>query len=140
PQGCDCKDPDVWKNLPDYSYVNDWTPESPLLIPEAQGGAFDPWGGTGYQDCAKLTGTDFTRVFSKMNIAAGFSGQSFYMTYGGTNWGWLADPNAVYTSYDYGAPINKSRQLTDKYQEFKRLGYMVNSVTSLARTDKAQAP
>ncbi|WP_405825788.1 beta-galactosidase [Streptomyces sp. NBC_01390] len=140
PQGFDCKDPDVWKNLPDYSYVNDWKPESPLLIPEAQGGAFDPWGGTGYQDCAKLTGTDFTRVFSKMNIAAGVSGQSFYMTYGGTNWGWLADPNAVYTSYDYGAPINESRQLTDKYQEFKRLGYFVNSVGSLARTDKAEAP
>ncbi|WP_235989990.1 beta-galactosidase [Streptomyces ureilyticus] len=140
PQGFDCKDPDTWKNLPDYSYVNEWKPESPLIIPEAQGGAFDPWGGTGYQDCAKLTGTDFTRVFSKMNIAAGVSGQSFYMTYGGTNWGWLADPNAVYTSYDYGAPINESRQLTDKYQEFKRLGYMVNSVTSLARTDKAEAP
>ena len=122
PQGFDCKDPDTWKNLPDYSYVNEWKPESPLIIPEAQGGAFDPWGGTGYQDCAKLTGTDFTRVFSKMNIAAGVSGQSFYMTYGGTNWGWLADPNAVYTSYDYGAPINESRQLTDKYQEFKRLG------------------
>ncbi|MER6960312.1 beta-galactosidase [Streptomyces sp. NPDC000618] len=140
PQGFDCKDPDTWKNLPDYAYVNDWKPESPLIIPEAQGGAFDPWGGTGYQDCAQLTGTDFTRVFSKMNIAAGVSGQSFYMTYGGTNWGWLADPNAVYTSYDYGAPINESRQLTDKYQEFKRLGYMVNSVTSLARTDKAEAP
>ncbi|MEV1065140.1 beta-galactosidase [Streptomyces sp. NPDC050263] len=140
PQGFDCKDPDTWKNLPDYSYVNAWKPESPLIIPEAQGGAFDPWGGTGYQDCAKLTGTDFTRVFSKMNIAAGVSGQSFYMTYGGTNWGWLADPNAVYTSYDYGAPINESRQLTDKYQEFKRLGYLVNSVTSLARTDKAEAP
>ncbi|MEW2048768.1 beta-galactosidase [Streptomyces sp. NPDC005476] len=140
PQGFDCKNPDSWKNLPDYSYVNEWKPESPLLIPEAQGGAFDPWGGTGYQDCAKLTGTDFTRVFSKMNIAAGVSGQSFYMTYGGTNWGWLADPNAVYTSYDYGAPINESRQLTDKYQEFKRLGYMANSVTSLARTDRAEAP
>ncbi|WP_461061181.1 beta-galactosidase [Streptomyces pseudoechinosporeus] len=140
PQGFDCKDPDTWKNLPDYSYVNEWKPESPLIIPEAQGGAFDPWGGTGYQDCAKLTGTDFTRVFSKMNIAAGVSGQSFYMAYGGTNWGWLADPNAVYTSYDYGAPINESRQLTDKYQEFKRLGYIVNSVTPLARTDKAEAP
>ncbi|WP_328752734.1 beta-galactosidase [Streptomyces sp. NBC_00285] len=140
PQGFDCKDPDTWKNLPDYSYVNEWKPQSPLIIPEAQGGAFDPWGGTGYQDCAKLTGTDFTRVFGKMNIAAGVTGQSFYMTYGGTNWGWLADPNAVYTSYDYGAPINESRQLTVKYQEFKRLGYFVNSVGSLARTDKAQAP
>ncbi|GAA1086611.1 beta-galactosidase [Streptomyces javensis] len=140
PQGFDCKDPDTWKNLPDYSYVNEWKPESPLIIPEAQGGAFDPWGGTGYQDCAQLTGADFTRVFSKMNIAAGVSGQSFYMTYGGTNWGWLADPNAVYTSYDYGAPINESRQLTDKYQEFKRLGYFVNAVRSLARTDRAEAP
>jgi beta-galactosidase len=140
PQGFDCSSPDTWKNLPDYSYVNDWKPESPLLIPEAQGGAFDAWGGTGYDNCRKLTGTDFTRVSAKMNIAAGVTGQSFYMTYGGTNWGWLADPNAVYTSYDYGAPITESRQLTDKYQEFKRLGYFVNAVKPLARTDKAEAP
>ncbi|MFJ9379540.1 beta-galactosidase [Streptomyces sp. NPDC101455] len=140
PQGFDCSDPDAWKNLPDYSYVNAFKPESPLLIPEAQGGAFDAWSGTGYKDCAKLTGTAFTRVFAKMNIAAGVSGQSFYMTYGGTNWGWLADPNAVYTSYDYGAPISESGQLTEKYQEFKRLGYLVDSVGSLARTDAATAP
>ncbi|MER7690327.1 beta-galactosidase [Streptomyces sp. NPDC097610] len=140
PQGFDCANPDAWKDLPDYSYVKAWKPGSPLIIPEAQGGAFDPWGGTGYQNCAKLTGTDFTRVFTKMNIAAGVTGQSFYMTYGGTNWGWQADPNAVYTSYDYGAPINESRQPTDKYQEFKRLGYFVNSVGSLARTEKADAP
>ncbi|MFF2937555.1 beta-galactosidase [Streptomyces mirabilis] len=140
PQGFDCSHPDTWQNLPDYSYVKAWKPQSPLLIPEAQGGAFDPWGGTGYQSCAQLTGTDFTRVFAKMNIAAGVTGQSFYMTYGGTNWGWQADPNAVYTSYDYGAAINESRQLTDKYQEFKRVGYLVTSVGSLARTEKADAP
>ncbi|MGP3983187.1 beta-galactosidase [Streptomyces sp. KR80] len=140
PQGFDCSAPDGWRNLPDYSYVGEWKPESPLIIPEAQGGAFDPWGGTGYDDCRKLTGTDFTRVFSKMNIAAGVSGQSFYMTYGGTNWGWLADPNAGYTSYDYGAPINESRQLTDKYHEFKRMGYLVGAVPALARTDTATSP
>ncbi|MET7781978.1 beta-galactosidase [Streptomyces sp. NPDC005388] len=140
PQGFNCSNPDTWKDLPDYSYVKDWKPQSPLIIPEAQGGAFDPWGGSGYDACRKLTGTDFTRVFTKMNIAAGVTGQSFYMTYGGTNWGWLADPNAVYTSYDYGAPITESRQLTDKYQEFKRLGYFVNAMKPLARTDKAEAP
>ncbi|MGW1562484.1 beta-galactosidase [Streptomyces sp. NPDC002144] len=140
PQGFDCSAPDTWKDLPDYSYVNDFKAESPLIIPEAQGGAFDPWGGSGYNACRELTGTAFTRVFSKMNIAAGVTGQSFYMTYGGTNWGWLADPNAVYSSYDYGAPITESRQLTDKYEEFKRLGYFVNAVKPLARTDTAPPP
>ncbi|GAB3978899.1 beta-galactosidase [Actinoallomurus acanthiterrae] len=141
PQGFDCTKPDQWNDLPDYSWVKTaYAADRPLLIPEAQGGAFDPWGGTGYDGCRTLTGTDFTRVFGKMNIAAGITGQSFYMTYGGTSWGWLPDPNAVYSSYDYGSAISESRQLTDKYAEFKRLGYLVNAVAPLARTDPAAAP
>lgn len=36
----------------------------------------------------------------KNNIANRVTMQSFYMTYGGTNWGHSAAP-VVYTSYDY---------------------------------------
>jgi hypothetical protein len=39
--------------------------------------------------------------------------------YGGTNWGNLGDPYG-YTSYDYGAAISESRQITrEKYSELK---------------------
>ncbi|MEN3360578.1 MAG: hypothetical protein V7637_4560, partial [Mycobacteriales bacterium] len=84
-----------------------------------------------------LIGPDFEKVFYKNNVANGATIQNFYMTYGGTSWGWLADPSQVYTSYDYGAAINESRQLTAKYDELKRQGYFVTSVAPLAKTDPA---
>ena len=61
---------------------------------------------------------------TKPNIAVGATAQSFYMTYGGTNWGWLGMPEN-YTSYDYGAAIRESRQLDPKYYEDKLIGYVV---------------
>ena len=57
------------------------------------------------------------------------------MTYGGTSWGWLSDPSQVYTSYDYGAAIREDRELTSKYDENKRLGYMLGDVKPLTKTD-----
>lgn len=61
------------------------------------------------------------------------------MTYGGTNWGRQA-MSGTYTSYDYGAPITESRQLTDRYQQDKLIGYFLQSVTPITRTDKVTAP
>src|SRR5438874_2217517 len=57
------------------------------------------------------------------------------MTFGGTNWGWQADPSKVYSSYDYGAPITEARQLTAKYDEDKRIGYFTQAVAPLAKPD-----
>ena len=82
-----------------------------------------------------LTGPDFESVFYKQNIDVGATAQSFYMTYGGTSWGWQADPSQVYSSYDYGAPITEARQLTTKYDQDKLIGYFVQSVAPLAKTD-----
>ena len=67
-------------------------PASRCTRPEFQGGAFDPWGGPGYDKCAQLINDQFANVFYKNNIAVGATAQSFYMTYGGTNWGWLGMP------------------------------------------------
>ena len=64
-------------------------------------------------------------MFYKQNIAVGATAQSFYMTYGGTNWGWLGMPEN-YTSYDYGAAIRETRQLDPKYYEDKLIGYMTS--------------
>ena len=102
--------------------------------PEFQGGAFDPWGGPGYDKCAQLINDQFANVFYKQNIAVGATAQSFYMTYGGTNWGWLGMPQN-YTSYDYGAAIRETRQLDPKYDEDKLIGYFTQSVAPLTKTD-----
>ena len=74
-------------------------------------------------------------MFYKQNIAVGATAQSFYMTYGGTNWGWLGMPEN-YTSYDYGAAIRETRQLDPKYYEDKLIGYMTQSVAPLTKTDR----
>jgi hypothetical protein len=80
------------------------------------------------------------KFFYKSNaIRSGATLLSYYMGFGGTNWGWLSQPNDVQTSYDYGAAITEARQLTTKYDEFKRQGSFVTSVAPLTRTDPADA-
>lgn len=133
PQGFNCSNPTRWNGVPDISY--DHPAGNPLYTPEFQGGAFDPWGGPGYDQCAKLINDQFANVFYKNNIAVGATAQSFYMTYGGTNWGWLGMPEN-YTSYDYGAAIRETRQLDPKYYEDKLIGYLTQSVAPLTKTDR----
>ncbi len=132
PQGFDCSNPTKWNGVPDISY--DHPAGKPLYSPEFQGGAFDPWGGPGYDKCAQLINDRFANVFYKQNIAVGATAQSFYMTYGGTNWGWLGMPQN-YTSYDYGAAIRETRQLDPKYDEDKLIGYFTQSVAPLTKTE-----
>ncbi|MEU9385716.1 beta-galactosidase, partial [Streptomyces sp. NPDC048279] len=136
PQGFDCSNPAKWNGVPDISY--DHPAGKPLYSPEFQGGAFDPWGGPGYDKCAQLIDDRFADVFYKQNIAVGATAQSFYMTYGGTNWGWLGMPEN-YTSYDYGAAIRETRQLDPKYYEDKLIGYFTQSVAPLTRTEAIRA-
>src|SRR6266700_6509176 len=133
PQGFNCSNPARWNGVPDISY--DHPTGRPLYTPEFQGGAFDPWGGPGYDKCAQLINDQFANVFYKQNIAVGATAQSFYMTYGGTNWGWLGMPEN-YTSYDYGAAIRETRQLDPKYYEEKLIGYLTQSVAPLTKTDR----
>jgi beta-galactosidase GanA len=136
PQGFDCSNPTRWSGVSSLPRFRD---DAPIFTPEFQGGSFDPWGGPGYDNCRQLTGPDFENVFYKENIIGGATLQSFYMTYGGTSWGWLADPQQVYSSYDYGAAIKEDRELTSKYDEQKRLGYMLASVAPLTKSDQVAA-
>lgn len=131
PQGFDCSHPSVWKPIPDVSQAR--TAGEPVLLPEFQGGAFDPWGGPGYRKCAELIDAAFANVFYKENIASGVTAMSFYMLYGGTSWGWQAIPEN-YTSYDYGAAITEGRQFEPKYYEDKRIGYLVTHAPALLKT------
>ncbi len=136
PQGFNCSNPSHWSGVATLPRFRN---DAPIFTPEFQGGSFDPWGGPGYDNCRQLTGPDFENVFYKENIIDGATMQNFYMTYGGTSWGWLADPSQVYSSYDYGAAIKEDRELTTKYDEQKRLGYMLASVAPLTKTDQVAA-
>jgi beta-galactosidase len=138
PLDFDCTRPERWNAIYDFSAERRALTRVPLFFPEYQGGAFDVWGGPGYEACRKLTGPAFERVFYESIMAAGSTMQNFYMTYGGINWGWLSSPG-VYTSYDYGAAITASRQLTAKYDQQKLMGYMIHAVPELARTDAVAA-
>lgn len=132
PQGFNCSNPTRWNGVPDISYAK--VAGKPLYTPEFQGGAFDPWGGPGYDKCAQLINDQFANVFYKQNIAVGATAQSFYMLYGGTSWGWNAIPQN-YTSYDYGAAITEGRQFDPKYAEDKLIGYFTQAVKPLTKTD-----
>lgn len=108
------------------------SPDTPGFLAEFGGGWFDYWGSNGGYACNAIQrGKRFQRVFYGTNLANGIGIQSFYMTYGGTSWGWLPAP-VVFTSYDYGAAISEPRALRDKAQEMKQLGGLIASVPDLA--------
>lgn len=140
PQSFECQAPETWGPWGEgvTERLND---TGPVFAAEYQAGSIDG-NRVGYDACREnLTGPSYMKYFYKNNlITSGATMFGYYMAYGGTNWGWLGQPNDVYTSYDYGAAITESRQLTDKYAEFKRQGYFVHAVTPLTKTDPTTAP
>lgn len=139
PQSFECQTPDVWGPWGE-GVTERLSADAPVYAAEYQAGAID-LNRAGYESCRDLTGPEYMKFFYKNNlITSGATMFGYYMAFGGTNWGWLAQPNDVYTSYDYGAAITESRQLTAKYAEFKRQGYFATSVAPLTKTDPADAP
>jgi len=136
PQSFDCAHPDVWGPWGE-GVTERLRDDTPALALEYQAGAIDQFN-AGYDQCRALTGPQYMKFFFKSNvIRSGATAFNYYMGFGGTNWGWLAQPNDVQTSYDYGAAITEARQLTTKYDEFKRQGGFMTSVAPLTRTDPA---
>ncbi|CEL09587.1 hypothetical protein ASPCAL12722 [Aspergillus calidoustus] len=133
PVGFDCSNPDVWpETIPtDYRDLHlQISPKTPYTIVEYQQGAFDPWGGPGFDSCAALTNHEFERVMYKNTFSFGVSILGAYMTFGGTNWGNLGHPGG-YTSYDYGSPITETRGIArEKYSELKLLGNFIKTSPS----------
>ncbi|GAA2874550.1 beta-galactosidase [Nonomuraea rubra] len=139
PQSFECANPELWGPWGE-GLTEKLRDDIPVFAAEYQAGAIDV-GNAGYDRCRQLTGPAFMKFFYKNNlIQTGATMFSYYMGYGGTNWGWLAQPNDVYTSYDYGAAITEARRLTPKYDEFKRQGYFLEAVTPLAKTDAVTSP
>jgi beta-galactosidase GanA len=116
------------------------SPQTPGFTAEFGGGWFDYWGSVGTYPCtAQRQGPGYERVQYGANIANGIPIESFYMTFGGTSWGWLPAP-VVYTSYDYGAAIDEARQLRPKATTMKELGLFLQSAEPVVtKLDKGPA-
>ncbi|WP_206788541.1 beta-galactosidase [Amycolatopsis sp. MtRt-6] len=139
PQAFNCPDPDTWGTWGE-GVTRRLREDAPVYAAEYQAGAID-LNNAGYEKCRALTGPDYMKVYYKSNvIGSGATMFGYYMLYGGTSWGWLPQPNDVYTSYDYGAAITEPRGLTTKYDEFKRQAYFMTTVAPLTKTDPATAP
>ncbi|WP_262063921.1 beta-galactosidase [Streptomyces sp. STR69] len=124
-----------------------WVPDltrpdatKPLAVFEAGTGWFQTWGDTGYDKCRQTMGPAYQKIVNKAEIMQGTTIENLYMAYGGTNWGWLADPRQVYTSYDYGAPITEARQTGADYDELKRQGLFYTTTAPLTKTEPVDAP
>ena len=116
------------------------SPQTPGFLAEFGGGWFDYWGSNGGYECnAVQRGKRYQRVFYGTNIANGIGIQSFYMSYGGTSWGWLPAP-VVFTSYDYGAAISEARSPREKALELRQLGGLIASFPDLAGMVPAGEP
>lgn len=115
------------------------SPNTPGFAAEFGGGWFDFWGGSGSYPCmAQREGPGYERVFYGTNIANRLTIQNFYMTVGGTSWGWLPAP-VVYTSYDYGAALGEARQPRPKLTTMKELGLFLQSVGPITKVDPGAA-
>ncbi|MET1071694.1 MAG: beta-galactosidase [Umezawaea sp.] len=140
PQSFDCPNPDTTWGPWGAGITRRLRDDAPVYAAEYQAGAID-LANAGYEKCRQLTGPDYMKVFYKTNVVgSGATMFGYYMAYGGTSWGWLPQPNDVYTSYDYGAAITETRGLTAKYDEFKRQGYFATTVAPLTKTDPTTAP
>ncbi|WP_433383853.1 beta-galactosidase [Actinoplanes sp. CA-142083] len=140
PQSFECQNADTTWGPWGAGITEKVRDDAPVFAAEYQAGAID-LNNAGYEACRNLTGVPYTKFFQKGNmVLSGATAFSYYMGFGGTNWGWLGQPNDVYTSYDYGAAITEARQLTAKYDEYKRQGYFLRAVPPLTKTDPSAAP
>lgn len=119
------------KNVPKVGSLA--SPNTPGFVAEIGAGWFDYWGSNGTYECtAKRQGPGYQRVFYGSSLINGLSIHSLYMAYGGTSWGWQPGP-IVYTSYDYGAPINEARVMRDKALVLKQMGGFVQAAAPCCR-------
>jgi len=87
---------------------------APAVYAETQVGWINQWGKRrNYDDLYNFFGGDQSATLLVSLAAQGASIVSFYMAYGGTNWGTSGDAE-VYTSYDYCAFIREFGKLSQR--------------------------
>ncbi|KAE9985392.1 hypothetical protein BLS_008331 [Venturia inaequalis] len=136
PGGQVCTDPSKgFKLVTNYhEWFSNYSFTQPGFQPEFQAGWFSPWGGTFYDDCPINYDPSFADVFYKNNIGQRVTLMNLYMGFGGTNWGHSAAP-VVYTSYDYHAPLQETRQIRNSFRQSKLLALFTRVSTDLLKTD-----
>lgn len=71
-----------------FGWFSNYSYSQPSYLAEFEGGWFSGWGSTNFYDqCLSEHSPSLPDLFYKNNIAQRVTLQSFYMTYGGTNWG-----------------------------------------------------
>ncbi|KAJ4326451.1 hypothetical protein N0V94_000126 [Neodidymelliopsis sp. IMI 364377] len=116
-----------------YQWFQEVSPTQPEYLPEFRGGWFQAWGEHFFDQCQSELSPEYPDVFYKDVIAQRASLLNLYMTYGGTNWGHLAAP-VVYTSYDYDAPIRETREVRDKFKQYKLISLFTRVSKGLHNT------
>ncbi|KAJ7639434.1 glycoside hydrolase family 35 protein [Roridomyces roridus] len=134
---CGNANPSVWRPIVTTwrDYFDTVAPTQPHFFPEFQGGSADNWGSVGgYATCREFVNTQFQRVFYHQMWASGATAENYYMFYGGTTWAQLPYSQG-YTSYDYGAPVDEQRMLTEKHGELKLQSLFLRSFKDFYTTD-----
>ncbi|MFX0146815.1 MAG: beta-galactosidase [Candidatus Hodarchaeota archaeon] len=114
---------------------------SPLFIPELQGGWFNHWGiKYGFDDLYDYYGHTFQKILEHSLAAQGSTMMILYMFYGGTSWGSIPDLD-VYSSYDYSACIREFGYQSSRFRHLRLFNLFINSFNeSLVSTDLVDIP
>ncbi|KAI9257668.1 glycoside hydrolase superfamily [Sporodiniella umbellata] len=115
--------------------------ESPMFIPELQGGWFNHYQlQHTYDQIYDFFGQDYTKLLYETSLAQGVTMGSIYMIYGGTNWGTLGDPD-VYTSYDYSACIREFGMISSRGRNLRKTILLTRSFDPyFTKTERVEKP
>ncbi|MFW9897984.1 MAG: beta-galactosidase [Candidatus Thorarchaeota archaeon] len=115
--------------------------ESPIFIPELQGGWFNHWGiPYGYDELYNFYGSTYQKMILQSLAAQGSTMMILYMFYGGTTWGALPNPE-VYTSYDYSGCIREYGYQSDRLRHVRLFSLFAQSFNvSFINTDWVENP
>jgi hypothetical protein len=115
--------------------------ETPLFMPELQGGWFNHWKVPyGYDELYDYYGSPYQKVLLQTMASQRVTMMSLYMFYGGTNYGTIANPE-VYTSYDYSAAIREYNFQSDRFKHVRLFNLFVKSFNdSFSATEGLKKP
>ncbi|KAI8368826.1 glycoside hydrolase superfamily [Choanephora cucurbitarum] len=101
--------------------------DSPMFIPELQGGWFNHYQlQHTYDQIFDFYGDEYTKIILESSLAQGVTMASTYIIYGGTNWGTIGDPD-VYTSYDYSGCIREFGMLSSRGRNVRKTMLLTRS-------------
>lgn len=115
--------------------------ETPMFIPELQGGWYNHWGVPyGFDELYDWYGPAYQKLVVESAAAQRVTMFSLYMFYGGTSWGAIPDPE-VYTSYDYSACLREYGFQSGRLRYLRLFALFARSFASrLACTDRVLDP